>query len=681
MNLKGIHVINRISTFRRSSWSVWEALPFVVIMSVTQPNLHKYFKVKKQIPNSFCKDGKIKEGGKISTCDTFEKKNSEEKIDDSLERKTENVAYDSLVTNIPIAPSNESSETKTEVIPCNDSLEVQSQQTITCELEEKSFETIGECTNSLSTEKETEIQTLKEDICSKITKNELPQLLTPPLKKERSDVPSRKRKRDQERDVDFEASPTKTPKKNEDVSSSEEDAIARSQTSTPTAKKRLILNKDDERGRNKPLDPVTMKEKLGKCGRLDELRAKLLKLSQCEKKLQAFRSQSFVTVSPKKQNLKSSSPVSYKTCKVSPYNSPLKDKKTNSPHSYKNFSSLDIEVPLSPSKSPAKVGTPKKYCYERFRHLSDPSADQLHLPYRYQMIKEVFRAVDTVVSILHNRQEIITYSKLKPAVQEMLRKTFSETHLGQLKTVFPLAYFFTHEKFRDPSRNTKLYQLTMKPNLDYKPEKKTCSRNLMSELNHSANVPTLKFRKMDSVVLVERREIFHMSLLDISLNPPIVIDGTIRRWHPDFPIDDISPPPPAELPQPPKSDVPESAKDVLDKAREIFSVNNRMKEAVETLFKENKEISACLKGISSSLLEKIRAREAAKAARDMTRSSSSSQELEYLSRLPELVRILRSLFVMEKKAALPWEIVVVKSCILVTPGHCLWVKLRSILTY
>ncbi|RXG68615.1 DNA replication factor Cdt1 [Armadillidium vulgare] len=44
----------------------------------------------------------------------------------------------------------------------------------------------------------------------------------------------------------------------------------------------------------------------------------------------------------------------------------------------------------------------------------------------------------------------------------------------------------------------------------------------------------------------------------------------------------------------------------------------------------------------------------------MTRSSSSSQELECLSRLPELVRILRSLFVMEKKAALPWETVMTK---------------------
>ncbi|RXG56342.1 hypothetical protein Avbf_10118, partial [Armadillidium vulgare] len=295
-------------------------------MSVTQPNLHKYFKVKKQTPNSFSKDGKIKEGGKISTFDAFEEKKSEGKIDDSLERKTQNVAYDSLVKNIKIGPSNDSSETKSEVIPCNDSLEVQIQQTIPCELEEKSFERI---------------------FVSEITKNELPQLLTPPLKKERSDVPSRKRKRDQERDVDIETSPTKSPKKSEEVSSSEEDVVARSQTSTPTAKKRLILSKDDEVGEtSKPLDPVTMKEKLGKCGRLDELRAKLLKLSQCEKKLQAFRSQSFVTVSPKKQNLKSGSPVSYKTCKVSPYNSPLKDKKTNSPHSYKNFRSLDIEVPL-----------------------------------------------------------------------------------------------------------------------------------------------------------------------------------------------------------------------------------------------------------------------------------------------------------------------------------------------
>lgn len=79
----------------------------------------------------------------------------------------------------------------------------------------------------------------------------------------------------------------------------------------------------------------------------------------------------------------------------------------------------------SPKKTPTKtpVKTPSKApAYERYQHLVEKPSEELVLPFKYRFIKEVFKAVDTVVSLLHNRQEVITYSKLKPAVQEMLRR-------------------------------------------------------------------------------------------------------------------------------------------------------------------------------------------------------------------------------------------------------------------
>ena len=118
------------------------------------------------------------------------------------------------------------------------------------------------------------------------------------------------------------------------------------------------------------------------------------------------------------------------------------------------------------------------------------------------------------------------------------------------------------------------------------------------------------------------------------------------------------------------------ARNVLDKAADMFSVNPRMEAAVAAIAAEtlkptpepvSVEISktatptnSALKGISSSLLEKIRAREAAKTARDMTRTKSDNKELEMLSRLPEIARIIRTVFITEKKAALPWEMVTSK---------------------
>lgn len=59
-------------------------------------------------------------------------------------------------------------------------------------------------------------------------------------------------------------------------------------------------------------------------------------------------------------------------------------------------------------------------------------------------------------------------------------------------------------------------------------------------------------------------------------------------------------------------------------------------------------------------LPQVRAREAAKRARDMTRSTTENKELEMLSRLPEMARIIRNSFVTEKKAALPWEMIAAK---------------------
>lgn len=304
----------------------------------------------------------------------------------------------------------------------------------------------------------------------------------------------------------------------------------------------------------------------------------------------------------------------------------------------------------------------------------------------------MFRAVDTVVSILHNRQELITYSKLKPAVQQMLSRAFTEHYLGQIKTVFPLAYFFKQESIKNSiSTGTagggkRAYQLTLKANLDYK---SSASQNLSKMFDSFSEPQTPKYRKMDSIVMVERRNIFHNLLVDHlkehheqflqSLDPPISGSGmSIKRWHPEFPLEDVPDVEAAPLPQPPEVGKLDTARDVLEKAQSLLSCNPRMEQVLKDAAAkvppeaeggtapppekpaEPANVCAALKGISSSLLEKVRAREAAKRARDMTRSTTENKELEMLSRLPEMARIIRNSFVTEKKAALPWEMIAAK---------------------
>ena len=48
-----------------------------------------------------------------------------------------------------------------------------------------------------------------------------------------------------------------------------------------------------------------------------------------------------------------------------------------------------------------------------------PSA--LHLPYHMERLLELFRTCETLVSTLHNRSEVCSFDKIKPAVQEVIR--------------------------------------------------------------------------------------------------------------------------------------------------------------------------------------------------------------------------------------------------------------------
>lgn len=65
-------------------------------------------------------------------------------------------------------------------------------------------------------------------------------------------------------------------------------------------------------------------------------------------------------------------------------------------------------------------------------------------------------------------------------------------------------------------------------------------------------------------------------------------------------------------------------------------------------------------GIPKALLERVREKQAAKALISMTRTAENEKEIKMYSRLPELARLTRNLFVSEKKSVLPLDMVVEK---------------------
>ncbi|XP_071337708.1 DNA replication factor Cdt1 [Trachinotus anak] len=316
--------------------------------------------------------------------------------------------------------------------------------------------------------------------------------------------------------------------------------------------------------------------------------------------------------------------------------------------------------------------------YQRYHTLAQAAPPGLSLPYQYKVLAEMFRSMDTVVAMLYNRCETATFAKVKQGVQDMMHKRFEESHMGQIKTVFPEAYTFRQEK-NIPTFNSSIkkgsYQLTVEP-------------VILSDQNEARPV-------LSASRLLERRHIFHLNLVSIvkqhhkvflsSLVPPVSVpDDKLTRWHPRFNVDTVPGVQTCLLPQPPHTGKLATAQEVLDKARSL--ITPKMEKALVALALKGEDKAAeskvpesppqnptdpqtsapaaapaaqvptALKGVSQSLLDRIRAKEAQKLQVAMTRKPVQEERLLMMSRLGELARILRSVFVAEKKSALIMEV-------------------------
>ncbi|XP_062845978.1 DNA replication factor Cdt1 isoform X2 [Trichomycterus rosablanca] len=301
--------------------------------------------------------------------------------------------------------------------------------------------------------------------------------------------------------------------------------------------------------------------------------------------------------------------------------------------------------------------------YRRYHTLAQDVPPGLTLPYKYKVLAEMFRSMDTIVGMLFNRLETVTFAKVKQGVQDMMHKRFEETHVGQIKTVYPTAYTFRQEKnvptfSATVKRST--HQLTVEP---------------IAEGTNEAR-PTLSATR-----LLERRRVFHQNLVEIvkghhkvflaTLNPPVVVpDDKLTRWHPRFNVDEVPDVRPGHLPRPPQTERPTTARELLDRARTLMTpkmekalANMALKTAEAARSKEAdppgkppQQTSSALEGVSQSLLERIRAKEAQKLQAAMTRDPKREERLSMMSHLPEMARILRNVFVAEKKPALTMEL-------------------------
>ncbi|XP_004437179.1 PREDICTED: DNA replication factor Cdt1 [Ceratotherium simum simum] len=328
----------------------------------------------------------------------------------------------------------------------------------------------------------------------------------------------------------------------------------------------------------------------------------------------------------------------------------------------------DAEEPSAPEAEGHPLGPcgEKVPAYQRFHTLAQPGPPGLVLPYKYLVLAEMFRSMDTIVGMLYNRSETVTFAKVKQGVQDMMRKRFEERNVGQIKTVYPASYRFRQERdvptFKDSIKKSD-YQLTIEPLLEQE------ASGAAPQLTASR---LLQRRQVFSQNLVERVREHHRAFL-ASLHPPVVVpEDQLMRWHPRFNVDEVPDIEPAELPRPPTMEKLATAQEVLARARSLMSP--RMEKALSDLALRTADPSSlrspspalpatppatpptALKGVSQALLERIRAKEVQKQLAQMTRRPEQEQRLQQLERLPELARVLRSVFVSERKPALTMEV-------------------------
>ncbi|XP_063677945.1 DNA replication factor Cdt1-like [Bolinopsis microptera] len=351
----------------------------------------------------------------------------------------------------------------------------------------------------------------------------------------------------------------------------------------------------------------------------------------------------------------------------------------------KPFKSISIS---SPTKSPLK------------------DVKELILPEMYKRLQDKFNTSDQVVNLLARRQETCTFQKLQRNVQEICRKRFTEGDLSTAVGVYTEAYILAQCKGLSQIKNDRTvrneYQLTiafnyqetehikkaqttnifgLHPTMDTKRviqfEDEQGDSNKLSEnekisLSLQKEKHAFNQRGLVSAELLERSKRFQKRLLKFvhsahqlflsTLVPTIKIDpAKLTRWHPEFDLNGLELPPPADLPKPPVSSRLLSANEMLqqidsNKALPPPGMQDAVDKNLQKVLSEKKQLDKKkeeqLKGINPALVARIRAKEAKRIAQQMTRDPQTDKELAMVERLEPIIRCLRVLYVSAGKGSL-----------------------------
>ncbi|KAJ1963819.1 hypothetical protein IWQ62_003102 [Dispira parvispora] len=88
--------------------------------------------------------------------------------------------------------------------------------------------------------------------------------------------------------------------------------------------------------------------------------------------------------------------------------------------------------------------------FQKFHHIRTPHSawDRLALPTHLQRLDVIFQAIEHTLLFLQGQSQPCVYHRIKKPVENMCRRTFELSHLGQIKTLYPEAYQLTAVRYQ-----------------------------------------------------------------------------------------------------------------------------------------------------------------------------------------------------------------------------------------
>ncbi|XP_063723235.1 DNA replication factor Cdt1-like [Symsagittifera roscoffensis] len=282
-----------------------------------------------------------------------------------------------------------------------------------------------------------------------------------------------------------------------------------------------------------------------------------------------------------------------------------------------------------------------------------PVCPTLPLPAKYELLVEKFTALETSAQMLYNRKERCEFDKLITAVEQITERNFMLSDLTKIMYVLPDAYEVSWEKkYKCMMTKSFSWALTLSPKFSELKEQFVASDMLARKSKFLRN-------------LIDLVHTEHNQYLK-SLNPKLVIDNTkIKRWHPKFALEKVVDVKEAELPPKPTTAQPRQGLNEL-----ILKTKEKATEKMESALAKIEAMSpkACKSssprdnkffnfpgssGIPEKLRLKVQAKEVVKAQEQFLMPLAEKEKRALQAKLPEVAKIIRGVFLADKRVAIP----------------------------